>query len=64
MFKVGDCVIHQKTGHSGKVVGYGHHIFNSVYLPTIQVRVGRDSGFSEKRFVEDLSSAWMRLEQE
>jgi len=31
MFKVGDCVLHQKTGHSGKVVGYGHQILDSVY---------------------------------
>jgi len=49
-----------KTGHSGKVVGYGHQILDSVYLPTIKVRVGRDTGFSKKGFVEDLSSSGCR----
>ena len=65
MFQVGDCVFHQKNGRSGKVVGYGHQILDSAYLPTLIVRLIGDTGLNQKgqkRFVEDLSLAWMRLD--
>lgn len=64
MFKIGDCVLHQKTGHFGKVVGYGHQILDSVYLPTLKVRVNRVADMNQGSFVEDLSSAWMQTEGE
>ena len=62
MIRVGDCVLHQKTGHSGKVVGHSHQIADNVYLPTLLVRVHGVKEQDQKGFVEDLASLWMRLE--
>jgi hypothetical protein len=63
MLRVGDVVLHQKTGQSGIVIGYGHQILDGVYLPTLIVQLA-EKGQSQKRFVEDLSSEWMLLERE
>ncbi|WP_250124655.1 hypothetical protein [Chroococcidiopsis sp. CCMEE 29] len=63
MLRVGDVVLHQKTGQSGIVIGYGHQILDGVYLPTLIVQL-TEKGQSQKRFVEDLSSEWMLLERE
>lgn len=64
MFQVGDCVQHQLTGSYGKVIGYGHEILDGVYLPTLKVRVLRNTGLSQKGFVEDLFDVWMPLKGE
>lgn len=63
MFQVGDFVQHQQTGCSGKVIGFGHEIVDSVYQPTLIVRVVRAAGQTQKGFVEDLSSVWMRFQK-
>lgn len=64
MVKVGDCVLHQHNGYSGKVIGYGHEMRNGVYLPTLKVRVVQSKEQNLKGFIEeDLSSAWQRVEQ-
>lgn len=61
MHKVGDRVLNQKNGLSGKVVGYGHQILDGVYLPTLIVRVFKGTGRLGQKFVEDLSSTWKRM---
>ncbi len=64
MFKIGDCVLNQKTGDSGKVIGYGHEIVGGVFQSTLKVRVTKVTTLNHKGFVEeDLSSAWMRVEE-
>jgi hypothetical protein len=63
MFQLGDFVKHQKTGCFGKVIGYGHEIVDSVYLPTLIVRVAQAAELKQQGFVEDLSSVWMRFER-
>lgn len=61
--QIGDRVLHQQTGHAGKIIGYGHQILDGVYLPTLVVRVlrGRER-LNQKTVIEDLSSAWMQVE--
>ena len=61
MFNVGDYVFNQKTGHIGKVIGYGHQILKSGYETTLKVLVA-ESETSRKRgvVVEDLYSAWIQ----
>jgi hypothetical protein len=61
MFDVGEYVVNQKTGHLGKVIGYGHQIHNGVYITTLKVIVN-DSAIDGKRGVieEDLYSAWSK----
>ena len=64
MVQVGDNVLHQQNGYSGKVIGYGHEIRNGVYLPTLKVRVVQGKDQNHKGFIEeDLSSAWQRVEE-
>lgn len=61
MFAIGDDVLSQKTGHFGKVVGYGHEMVNGVYLPTIKVLIAESLKSGKKAFVEeDLHSAWIQ----
>jgi len=62
MLRVRDVVLHQKTGQSGIVIGYGHQILDGVYLPTLIVQLAEKG--HQKRFVEELSSEWMLLERE
>ncbi|OWY69860.1 hypothetical protein B7486_17970 [cyanobacterium TDX16] len=61
MFGIEEYVLHQKTGHIGKVIGYGHEILNGVYTTTLKVLVDY-AETSEKRGVveEDLHSAWVK----
>jgi len=63
MLRVGDVVLHQKTGQSGIVIGYGHQILDGVYLPTLIVQLA-EKRRSQRIFVEDLSSEWMLLDRE
>ena len=61
MFAIGDDVFSQKTGHIGKVVGYGHEMVNGVYLPTIKVLIAESLKSGKKAFVEeDLHSTWVQ----
>jgi hypothetical protein len=61
MFAIGDDVLSQKTGHIGKVVGYGHEMVNGVYLPTIKVLIAESLKSGKKAFVEeDLHSTWVQ----
>lgn len=62
MLNIGDLVLHQQTGHSGKIIGYGHQMLDGAYLPTLVVRVVEATELGSKFFVEDFSSAWTRLE--
>ncbi len=64
MLKIGDYVRHLSTGDLGQVVAYGHEILDSVYHPTVQVEVASDAGINRRIFVEDLSSAWVLVEEE
>lgn len=59
MFNIGDYVLNQKTGHLGKVIGYGHQILNDVYTTTLKVLVHEATNPQKKELVvEDVVSAW------
>ncbi|MBD2006836.1 MULTISPECIES: hypothetical protein [Cyanophyceae] len=59
MLNIGDYVLSQKTGHIGKVIGYGHEIIGNTYTSTIKVLVEHTPDFSKKGLVEeDVYSAW------
>lgn len=61
MFNVGDYVFNQKTGHLGKVIGYGHQIVQSGYQTTLKVLVVKLETSSHRGFIEeDLYSAWVQ----
>ncbi|MDZ4877048.1 MAG: hypothetical protein CLLPBCKN_006483 [Chroococcidiopsis cubana SAG 39.79] len=61
MFSIGDYVLHQKTGHIGKVIGYGHEILNDVYTTTLKVLVDYAETTGKRGVVEeDLYSAWVK----
>ncbi|MBH8574604.1 hypothetical protein I8752_16555 [Nostocaceae cyanobacterium CENA369] len=61
MFAIGDYVLNQKTGHLGKVVGYGHQINNSVSIVTLKVLVAESANSQKREYVvEDRISAWNR----
>lgn len=53
MISIGDFVQNQKTGRLGKVIGYGHQIFNNVYETTLKVKLE-----DNHEIAEDLFSAW------
>jgi len=60
MFDVGEYVVHQNTGHVGRVIGYGHQILNGVYTTTLKVLVHDAEIASKRRAIEeDLYSAWI-----
>ncbi|QIR40157.1 hypothetical protein HCG51_27900 [Tolypothrix sp. PCC 7910] len=59
MFNIGDYVLNQKTGHLGKVIGYGHQIMNNVYTTTLKVLVdGAKNSQTKELVVEDIISEW------
>lgn len=61
MFGIGEYVLHQKTGHIGKVIGYGHEILNGVYITTLKVLVDYAETSGKRGVVEeDLYSAWVK----
>ncbi|AFY88698.1 hypothetical protein Chro_3233 [Chroococcidiopsis thermalis PCC 7203] len=61
MFGIGEYVLHQKTGHIGKVIGYGHEILNGVYTTTLKVLVDYAETSGKRGVVEeDLYSAWVK----
>ena len=61
MFRIGEYVLHQKTGHIGKVIGYGHEILNGVYTTTLKVLVDYAETSGKRGVVEeDLYSAWVK----
>ena len=43
MLSVGDCAIHQKTGESGVVIGYGDEVVNNAYQTTLEVLVSNQN---------------------
>jgi hypothetical protein len=63
VFNLEDYARHQTSGCMGKVVGYGHKILDSVYLPTLKVQVVKDKELEQGAFLEDVSSAWVRVEK-
>ncbi len=63
MLKIGDYVSHLPTGTCGQIVAYGHQMVESVYQPTLTVEVVNDTTDKSKTFLEDLSSAWVLVEQ-
>lgn len=61
MFSIGEYVLNQKTGHMGRVIGYGHQILNDVYITTVKVLVDYSPALGKRGVVEeDLSSAWVK----
>ncbi len=58
MFQLDDCARHQTSGCIGKVIGFGHQMLDSVYFPTLKVRITEGNDMS---IVEDLSSAWVLM---
>jgi len=59
MFNIGDRVFNQKTGHIGKVIGYGHQMLKIGYTSTLKVLVAKGQIPGKAVFVEeDLYSAW------
>lgn len=59
MFPIGDYVVSQRTGHIGKVIGYGHQILNGIYMPTLKVLVPEGLNSKKSGLVEeDLHSTW------
>ncbi|PPS39643.1 hypothetical protein [Chroococcidiopsis sp. TS-821] len=64
MFSIGDYVLNQNTGHIGKVVGYGHEIFDNVYTTTLKVLLTCDRNSEHKGIVEDLISNWKQYQSE
>lgn len=63
MFNLGDYVLNQKTGHLGKVIGYGHQIMNDVYTTTLKVLVheatnSQKNSQKKELVVEDVISVW------
>lgn len=59
MFNIGDRVSNQKTGHIGKVIGYGHQMLKIGYTSTLKVLVAKDQISGKAVFVEeDLYFVW------
>ncbi|TVP62273.1 MAG: hypothetical protein EA343_11720 [Nodularia sp. (in: Bacteria)] len=59
MFKFGDYVLNQQTGHLGKVIGYGHQLINDIQTVTLKVLVAETTNSQKYEFVvEDEISAW------
>jgi hypothetical protein len=63
MLKIGDYAQHLKTGCVGQVIGYGHQILDSAYLPTLKVQIIRGKERIQERFLEDLASTWTLLDE-
>ena len=61
MLCIGECVLHQKTGQMGIVIGYGHEILNDVYTTTLKVLVDYDKAMGKQEVVEESSNtAWVK----
>lgn len=59
MFNIGERVFNQKTGHIGKVIGYGHQMLKIGYTSTLKVLVAKGQIPGKAVVVEeDLYSAW------
>jgi hypothetical protein len=63
MLKIGDYAQHLKTGSIGRVIGYGHQILDSAYLPTLKVQLIRGKELIQGSFLEDLVSTWTLLDE-
>ncbi|NJL22403.1 MAG: hypothetical protein HC895_18850 [Leptolyngbyaceae cyanobacterium SM1_3_5] len=59
MFQLNDYAQHQASGRVGKVIGFGHQMLDSVYLPTLKVRITDSNALVS--FLEDVSSAWVPM---
>lgn len=60
MFNIGDCVLNEKTGNIGKVIGYGHQLLTEGYTTTLKVLV--EYGLTPVRrgsVEEDIYSSWV-----
>lgn len=53
MFNVEDHVFNQKTGHIGKVIGYGHQMLKIGYTSTLKFLVAKDQISRKAVFVEE-----------
>jgi hypothetical protein len=61
MLTVGDCAIHQKTGESGVVIGYGHELVNNAYQTALKVLVSNQNETNQTSSIkEDLYSEWLK----
>jgi hypothetical protein len=59
MLNIGEYVLNQKTGHFGKVIGYGHKIVNNAYMTTLKVLVNQVATSEKRGFIEeDLFTAY------
>ena len=62
MFSIGEQVFNHKTGHIGKVIGYGYEILDNVYTPTLKVLVtGTKKSARRVGVEEDLYSYWTKF---
>lgn len=60
MLNIGDYAVNPKTGHLGKVIGYGHQVLKGSYETTLKVLVIESGTYNKRGFVEeDLCSAWI-----
>ncbi|BAY46854.1 hypothetical protein SAMD00079811_44690 [Scytonema sp. HK-05] len=65
MLTVGDCAIHQKTGESGVVIGYGHELVNNAYQTTLKVLVSNQNETNQTSSIkEDLYSEWLKSDDD
>lgn len=63
MLTVGDCAIHQKTGESGLMIGYGHELVNNAYQTTLKVLVSNQNETNQTSSIkEDLYSEWLKTD--
>lgn len=59
MFNVGEYVQNHKTGHIGKVIGYGHQMLEEGYTTTLKVLVDHALAYGKRGVIEeDLYTSW------
>lgn len=59
MFNVGEYVLNHKTGHIGKVIGYGHKMLDEGYTTTLRVLVDYALATGKRGVIEeDVPTAW------
>ena len=61
MFNIGDCVLNEKTGTIGKVIGYGHQLLTEGYTTTLKVLVEHGlTPIGSEIVEEDIYSSWVK----
>jgi hypothetical protein len=61
MLRIGEFVLHEKTGHTGIVIGYGHQILGGVYETTLKVLMDYTAALGKDEMIEEDSYlAWIK----